>query len=536
MDELKDRLSVISDPNHHEYGYHITKEELQGYQQASEDAVHLVTSWLRSNGIKGADVSDSSISFTSKVSTVNEMLNTKVYHSTFDGSATYLRARSYSVPESLSGHIDLIHPLSHFARPPRSKLQKRAMRQQTPPHHSGQGYQPCPNGVTPACLRALYNATALEVGAVAQTTAVRFGVVGFLDEWVHFSDYSKFVQMYMPDIHAANYNFSVVLVNNGTNPQEPANVAGLEASLDMEYAVALGYPTNITYYSMGGRGAKLDQDGNAIPATMSDNEPYLELLHYMLELGDDELPHVLSMSYADDEQTVTSPYASKVCDLFAQLAARGVSVFVASGDGGTRGTGQTQCYSNDGQRRPMFIPTFPASCPYVTAVGATGYTLPLEGARFSAGGFSNYFATPDWQRSAADEYVAAMNGSHSGFYNQSGRAIPDISAAGIGFAVHVGGDETSVMGTSASTPVVAALVALANEERLKAGKNSTGWLNPLLYTPKVREALLDVAAGTSQDCAYGGDVESGFVATKGYDCVVGLGSIGDFGDLVKALN
>ncbi len=99
-----------------------------------------------------------------------------------------------------------------------------------------------------------------------------------------------------------------------------------------------------------------------------------------------------------------------VCDLFAQLGARGVSVLVATGD---NGVGQGNCKTNDGSVR--FIPSYPATCmcgvflplgvvhsagpgrsprrhalagPWVTAVGGmTGYD-PEVAASFSGGGFS----------------------------------------------------------------------------------------------------------------------------------------------------
>lgn len=55
--------------------------------------------------------------------------------------------------------------------------------------------------------------------------------------------------------------------------------------------------------------------------------------------------------------------------MFAQLGARGVSVFFGSGD---QGVGPNGFYvSNDGTNRSMFLPQFPSSCPYITSVGAT---------------------------------------------------------------------------------------------------------------------------------------------------------------------
>jgi len=133
------------------------------------------------------------------------------------------------------------------------------------------------------------------------------------------------------------------------------------------------------------------------------------------------------------------------------------------------------------------------------------------------------------------EYLKALNGKNKHFYNASGRAIPDLSAPGEGFSIIVGGEETDVSGTSASTPVVAALIALINGERLKMGKSSLGWLNPLLYTPRVRKALVDVSIGRNIGCMYENSTVPGFDAYRGYDCVTGLGSIGSFEKLLEVL-
>ena len=78
---------------------------------------------------------------------------------------------------------------------------------------------------------------------------------------------------------------------------------------------------------------------------------------------------MISTSYGDDEQTVTYNYAVEVCNQFGVLGARGVTLLFSSGDAGVGPRGS--CYSNDGKNTYQFLPSFPASCPFVTAVGAT---------------------------------------------------------------------------------------------------------------------------------------------------------------------
>ncbi|KAI1452480.1 subtilisin-like protein [Annulohypoxylon moriforme] len=412
MDELKAKLIRISNKQSAEYGHHLTRDEAKGYQEPDKIAVELVYSWLMSNRITDVMVDGSVIGITSTVGEVNEILNTTLAYYKFQENSAVLRARSYSLPPSLDRAVDFISPISNFMPPPQSRLKTNPSRK-VPAVSALVDDQPCPAGVKPACLKSLYNVTYANTTTPTESP-VRFGIAGFLEQWIKYEDVSEFLGRYSPELGPLNYTFTVATPNNGTNPQPntPDSRAGLEASLDVEYAMALGYPTNIIYYSTGGRGEKVDPNGDLLPSNRSDNEPYLEFVQYLLNLGDDEIPHIMSISYADDEQSVPVSYATRVCDLFAVLTARGVSILSGSGDGGASGIGQNQCYSNDGQKRKMFLPTFPASCPYVTVVGATGNTLPLEGADFSTGGFSNYFARPEWQKEVVDEYVLAINGSH----------------------------------------------------------------------------------------------------------------------------
>ncbi|XXG95171.1 hypothetical protein Hte_001431 [Hypoxylon texense] len=537
INELKARLGRISDPKSAEYGHHLTKDEVKAYQEPDRRSLDAVRSWLRSNKFTNFTTRNSIVKVTATVADVNRVLGTTLGHYSFQGYSDFVRAESYLLPRVLDGNIEFIYPISNFMPPPQSRLRTLPARKSSAMLASiDDEDQPCPAGVTPACLKALYNVTYAETASLAKSSA-RFGIAGFLEQWIKYKDVAEFLGRYSPELAGLGYNFTVVTLNNGTNPQPetPQSRAGLEASLDVEYGMALAYPSNVIYYSTGGRGEKVDNSGNLVPSNRSDNEPYLEFLQYLLDLSDEEIPHVVSISYADDEQSVPLSYATRVCDLFALGAARGITFLAGSGDGGASGVGHNECYSNDGKKRKMFLATFPASCPYVTAVGATGNTLPFEGAVFSTGGFSNYFTRPEWQKGVVDEYISAINGSHKGLYNASGRAFPDISATGTNYVIQVGGYETDVLGTSASTPVVAALVSLINDSRLRSGKNSTGWLNPLLYTQPVREALEDVTAGVSQACVFGEEKEPGWESIQGYDCVTGLGSVGDFRKLLKAL-
>lgn len=198
--------------------------------------------------------------------------------------------------------------------------------------------------------------------------------------------------------------------------------------MDIQYALSLAYNTTATYYTTGGHGpfvsgADPPNQGSAA------NEPYLEQLHYLLRLPDEELPAVLSTSYGTYEQAVPVPYANQTCNMFAQLGARGISVIFASGDSGVGGP----CVSNDGTKNTRFLPDFPASCPFVTTVGGTHEVNPEKAAGFSGGGFSEVFPRPEYQDDAVRQYFDKLGSKWRGLYNQQGRGVPDVAAQAVDF-------------------------------------------------------------------------------------------------------
>lgn len=188
------------------------------------------------------------------------------------------------------------------------------------------------------------------------------------------------------------YQYSRQLI---ANPVDNQLDPGVEANLDVQAVGGIVYPTRFTSYSTGGS-PPFTPD---LFTPTNTNEPYLTWLDYVLKQK--EVPFVISTSYGDDEQTVPRNYAVRVCSEFAQLGARGVTLLFSSGDQGVGEEGF--CVSNDGKNTTKFLPSFPASCPFVTTVGGTRDFSPErvafdEGNGYVAGGgFSDYFPRPAYQ-------------------------------------------------------------------------------------------------------------------------------------------
>jgi hypothetical protein len=143
-------------------------------------------------------------------------------------------------------------------------------------------------------------------------------------------------------------------------------------------------------------------------------------------------------------------------------------------------------------------------------------------------GFSTYFPTPSWQQQAVDGYFGESGTAAAAGYNQRGRGYPDISLTAVNYPVFINGDRYALYGTSASCPVMAAMVSLLNAERLLRNEPSIGWLNPTLYSAGYNvtlpnstvAAFNDVTTGDSKCCSGPNPTEvlcceSGFIAAEG---------------------
>ncbi len=180
------------------------------------------------------------------------------------------------------------------------------------------------------------------------------------------------------------------------------------------------------------------------------------------------LANVISLSWGTPEDSVVNSGEMAIFhDIYAQAAKNNITIVSASGDyGAYDGTSHLEV-------------NYPASDPYVTAVGGTslyygqnGYQQQawggtLDGSSFgSGGGFSSYFPVPYWQASAI---------------NSQRRGVPDIALdgnPGTGVEVVARGGTYNAGGTSLGTPIFAAIVSLMDQ----FNNVSLGNVNPMLYS------------------------------------------------------
>ncbi|KAJ7734037.1 tripeptidyl peptidase A [Mycena maculata] len=521
---LEDHLYQISDPSHERYGQHLSNEQIEELVAPCPESVDAVNEWLASHGIEGDDVGRSPagdwLTIKIPVSLAEEMLDTKYHVWKHIGGEYLVRTTSYSLPKTVFDHVELIQPTTIFGTFRKLKSTIHSI-SKTPTEDTSQNAAPvasatgvtvdasCNSTITITCLKQLYNA--VDFTPSADNT---IAVTGYLEQFANRADLQTFFEDQVPAAAAVHSTYTLISVNGGTDPQN-GSLAGVEANLDTQFAFGLTFPAASTFYSTAGSPPFIPDIGTPTDS----NEPYTEWLDFVLS---QKTPSVISTSYGDDEQTVPLNFAQRVCQGFAQLGAKGVSLTFSSGDGGV-GDGDPdpatqECITNDGTNSTRFIPGFPASCPFVTAVGGTVF-IPEIAVPFSGGGFSNYFSRPSYQDAAVEGFLKGLpKGTYAGLFNPNGRGIPDVATQSDFFKVFIEGEAFSVGGTSASSPTFAGFVALLNDARFKKGLPALGFLNPLLYSRAVG-GFNDITVGNNPGCG-----TEGFNATKGWDAVTGLGT------------
>ncbi|KAF7304219.1 Serine protease S53 [Mycena indigotica] len=493
----------ISNPASANYGQHLTAEKIAEYVKPPAETLSAVNAWLDSHGISAKSVSAAGdiLQITVPVKTANSLLAADfVQFQHIESGKKSVRTLKYSVPAELQSSIKFIHPTVAFVPPlkgipgvtainhvPETKREEFVELQGRAVPSS------CASIVTPACVQALYGVPATKSNHSA--TGNTLGVSGYIDQFANSNDLALFLRNLNPTFSGST--FSTSLIDGGQNTQTTSQ-AGIEADLDVEYTVGIAGGVPVTFISVG------DQ-------TIDDISGFVDITNFILSLPVATRPTVLTTSYGFNEPDLPIELNVEMCNAYMQLGAAGVSVLFASGDGGVGGVQTTECTS--------FVPTAPGGCPFITSVGGVTGVPPQTAASLSGGGFSNHFATPDFQLGDVQSYLAGIGDQYAGLYNATGRGLPDVAASAESVEIAWQGSFWLVDGTSCASPIFASIISLVNDRLLAAGKPVLGFLNPFLYSPAGRAAFTDVTTGTNPGCN-----TNGFSAKAGWDPVTGLGT------------
>ncbi|KUJ19485.1 subtilisin-like protein [Mollisia scopiformis] len=568
LDQGYEFLMDVSHPESQNYGKHWSMQKIKETFAPSPATIEAVKSWLIESGIEQErhklSNSLSWIRFNVTVEEAESLLKTEysIYENTNTGKE-HLACEDYSVPAHIQEHIDFITPTIHFDATVKKEkktrdLQTRAMKVKptklimpgpdtVPQPEVKYTLANCYEYITPDCLRALYNFTN---GTLAQSS---YGIVEYTPQAYLQSDLNLFYSNLQRQI-ASGTAPTIDLIDGATVQTSTQSFDDNgESDLDLQYAIALVYPQKVTLYQTGDavEGASFNNLLDALDASYctsggGDNPTYDAIYPDTASGGYKGAENcgtitpasVISTSYGYNEADLPAAYEVRQCNEYMKLGLAGTSVLYSSGDYGVAGNGGECCTAakcvggtyNSGSSG-TFNPAFPATCPYITSVGATQVkpntavtaTNPEEACEtviYSGGGFSNVFAIPSYQASAVATYFSAHKPTYTATqYNnsQTVRGYPDVAANGANYVVAVDGSLSLVYGTSASSPVFGSIITLINEQRVAAGKAAVGFLNPTLYANP--SAFTDIISGGNQGCG-----TNGFTAVAGWDPVTGLGT------------
>ncbi|EIN12224.1 subtilisin-like protein [Punctularia strigosozonata HHB-11173 SS5] len=561
---LEDMLMEVAHPESDNYGMHWTPAEVVDFFKPAEDTVEAVKTWLTEFGIAPGRMKMSPskgwLEFNVTVAEAEDLLQTEYHVYTHSSGLEQISCPSYSVPEQIREHVDLITPTVHFNHVMRSEpLHKRSgdgSRMGQPSAHTGPktngqkvkitpNLATCDQFITPDCLRALYNVHYTPIA----TKKNSYGIVEFTPQAFLADDLDLFFTNFSPNALGKRPNLISIDGGVAQTQDQSFNFNG-ESDLDLEYAMALTNPQPITLLQAGDlvEGASFNNWLDAVDASFctfeGGDDPTQDGIYPdpiggagafegPESCGIIKPPFVVSVSYGQSEHSVTSAYAQRQCAEYGKLGMLGTSVLYSSGDNGVASFGNT-CINATDQEDPngtRFNPGFPVTCPFVTAVGATQVNpnatvndpeSACEQVIFSGGGFSNIFAMPKYQETAVKSFLKNHPPPYTAAqFNNSGvvRAFPDLSANGANYVIGIDGEFELVFGTSASSPVVGSLITLINDARLAIGKGPVGFINPAIYTDAFKIAFNDITTGGNQGCG-----TPGFESTTGWDPVTGVGT------------
>ncbi|PSR82034.1 peptidase S8/S53 domain-containing protein [Coniella lustricola] len=558
MEHAEQFIYDVADPKSPNFGKHWSPSKVANTFAPHPETKDAVLGWLEESGIARSRLSLSTghnwVHFDGTVDEAERLFATEYWHYEHLASGgSRLACDSYSLPEHLREHIDFAMPTIQLdgLQPVENAMTSRETMREVS-EGAILGSYPCGELITIECLRALYNFGPGNTSAAGNEMGI--------GEWADYlweQDLPIFFKNFTSPQIPANVTPEFIAIDGGlrANLTTVAQESGVESALDFQVAYSIVYPQQLRLYQVGD-GINVDSVGtfniflDALDASYctyeGGDQPYVDPAYpdpndneggYTgpLQCGGAPVSNVISVSYGQIEGALPYFYQVRQCNEWMKLALQGVSVLFASGDSGVANRYNAGYPDSCLNAEELYVdangtrysPSFPETCPYITAVGATTLlgndTSSGEQAVTSfgsGGGFSNVFALPSYQASAVANFMDKYAPNYGpNVYNDTGiaRGFPDVSAIGDDVAIVFNGTTYSVGGTSASAPIFAGIVTLLNEARLAVNKTAVGFLNPTLYAHP--EAFNDITIGSNPGCGTGG-----FNATPGWDPVTGLGT------------
>jgi subtilase family serine protease len=560
IDALQAAATAVSTPGSATYGQFITPAQYQARYAPTAGMVALVSSWLRSTGLRvtGVEAHRRYITVAGAVAAAQGAFGVSLQSYTHDGQTVQAPSGNASVPNSVGsailavGGLDTTKNAAHLgapippppafanARPCSIYYGQIAAKYQadftTPlPPFKGATLPYAPCGYTGPQFRAAYeNNSALNGSGVTVASTL----------WYNSSTFRQDVNTYATRHGDGAYGpgqLKISLPKGGFNVVDECDPSGVQAeqALDTEAMHAMAPAANIRYYAA---------------ASCFDND----LNDALARVVDDNVAKIVSNSWGEPEEGPSTDVIVADQIVFLQGALQGISFLFSSGDNGDElaNTGLVQA-------------DYPTSSPFVTAVGGTSDAIGPDGKfEFQTGwGTNKYALSANGKSWTPLGFLYGAGGGFSALFNRPayqngvvpatappGRAVPDVGLDGdpttgmlIGLTqLFPNGtqkySEYRIGGTSLSSPLFAGMTALLLQHA-NAGGTGLGLLNPRIYSQFGSGTFTDIkgkpkdAGNVRVDFVNGVDATGGLVYSvrtfnqdsslqiaKGWDDVTGVGS------------
>src|SRR5215469_1185912 len=557
--------SAVSDPSSPSYRKFLTPAQFRQQFAPSQAQAGAVQSWLKSQGfsVEYTPTNNHYVSAEGTVAQAEAAFGTTFGEYSVDGLTVRSPESDVTIPDSLSGTVsgviglddsaqfvvtdhttgDAPPPAAFVNAPPCSTYWGQAQATGfTNPYGSGTlPYAPC--GYTPQQVKGAYGLANTSYTGAGQTVAI---IDAYAAPTIASDANTWSVNRGLPTFKANQ--FSQVVApgtyhhpeSGGKNKQDPQGWYG-EETLDVEAVHGMAPGANITYIGAPNNFQDLDA-----------------ALNYAV---DRDVAPIITNSYGFNTESLAPGFIKPQEETIMQGVIEGIGIYFSSGDN-----------SDESLVEGYRTTDWPASSPFVTAVGGTSLAVGasnnylfetgwgtkksiLTGTAWSpkapgnwvygaGGSVSTLFAEPSYQQGVVPASVFTAQG-------RTGRAVPDIAAIADPNTGYLIGEtqtfpdgtakysEYRIGGTSLASPIIAGIMALANQ----AAGSPLGFINPLLYSHAGTSAFTDVVSPSSTvamvrvDYVNGVDASGGtttslrtanqtlsLATTPGWDDVTGLGT------------
>jgi len=513
--DLKIQADNILQPSSSQYQQYRSVQSLAAEFGASGETQSFVNSFLQRYGITlQLDPSGSFLYGKASVAELSRLFLVELNQYSLNGLSFIAPGNTPKLPSELNGRITEVFGLSTapgiwFGNPGASGSPSTR-----PPNVISGGGSPTFSGTASGCSEAL-----AQGGFSLSQLEDAYGVTplksqGYAGQGIHFgfleaSGFSQSdIDAYLDCFGIQNATTpQVITVGDSPLPPDP------EAYLDLEVALTIAPQLEGVY------------------VFQQNIESFADFLTLMSAALDTDNTNgnpvdILSVSLGLCEEFWTPSLVNSMEHLMMTAAASGMNIFVAAGDSGPSG-----CFHNDGVTTTRSA-SYPATSQYVTAVGGSNLALNPDNSisgegvwndiDFPApynqvlgsggGGTSVYLAQPFWQ-------VGTGLGGDA-------RTVPDVAFfADVypGYPIRYQGQWLNVGGTSASTPFLAASVALLTQiarSQNVALDPSFLWIYSMANSPFYDQLFGDIVVGNN-DLFGVGCCSAGV----GYDLASGWGSV-----------